>query len=340
MKTDIIDARSEEGLKKAGKLIQNGSLVAFPTETVYGLGANALDEEASAKIYKAKGRPSDNPLIVHLSSVEDVEKIAYTNKLFYEIAEAFMPGPITVILPKKDIIPSTTTGGLNTVGIRIPQDKTARSLINYSGVPIAAPSANLSGHPSATSFEHVFNDLDGRIDAIIDGGRSFIGLESTIVSVCDGSITLLRPGAITLEMLKNVRIDLKVDKAVTEMLKSNETPLAPGMKYRHYAPRAKVVLIEGEESRISAFLEERSKSANTAVICFEEDNFKDNPGAAVIGSVNDKISQAHELFALLRDFDKRADLEQIYSRVPTKDGIGLAIYNRLIKASGFTVIKL
>ena len=248
------DAIDESAIEKCAEIINRGGLVAMPTETVYGLGADATDKNAAAKIYAAKGRPSDNPLIIHIASPEDAECYAYTSPLYYKLADAFMPGPLTVILPKKDIVPSEVTGGLDTVAVRCPSHEVAHALIKESGVAIAAPSANLSGSPSPTTAEHVISDMNGRIDAIIDGGSSEIGLESTIVKLEGDTAIMLRPGAVTCDALGCVCEKVEIAAAVTELLGENERPLSPGMKYKHYAPASPLVLLEGEDSAVTNFL--------------------------------------------------------------------------------------
>ena len=324
-------------LVPAAEIIKQGGLVAFPTETVYGLGANALDGKAAEKIYRAKGRPSDNPLIVHLAFPWEAQRYCLTSRLFYRLAEVFMPGPLTVIMPKRACVPDTVTGGLDTVGIRIPSHPAAHDLIDLCGVPIAAPSANISGRPSPTAFRHVLNDLEGRVDAIIDGGESLFGVESTIIKLTDrdDTVQLLRPGAITVEMLSLICPNVTVDPAVTE--KYDGAPLAPGMKYRHYAPSQPLTVLDGDDESVYAFL----KGRKCGIICFDGD-LPFVPGLATVscGSREDGFRQAHRLFSCLRFFDGRDDVTEIYARMPARDGIGLAVFNRLIKASGFNVIKL
>ena len=340
--TKVITYPDAQGMKEAAELIKKGALVAFPTETVYGLGANALMTDAAEKVYRAKGRPSDNPLIIHLAEPSDAEKYCYTTPEFSRLAKAFMPGPLTVVMKKKDIIPSTVTGGLDTVAVRIPSHIAARELISLSGVPIAAPSANLSGRPSTTSADHVISDMLGRIDMIIDGGDCEIGLESTIVAFCgENKLKMLRPGRITLEMLESEGFEVELDKAVTEKLSEGEKPAAPGMKYRHYAPGAPVTLVDSEDEKRIAFLSEFVADSSVAIICFDEDEkIKSAPNAYIIGSKNDPEGQAHALFAMLRSFDDKKEIKQIYAPLPDKKGIGLAIFNRMLKASGYTVIKV
>ncbi len=336
MKTLIIRYEGKDSLIPAAEIIKKGGIVAFPTETVYGLGGNALDPSAASKIYAAKGRPSDNPLIVHLNKYENAGIYAHTTPLFFEIADAFMPGPITVILKKRSLIPDSVTGGLDTVGLRVPSNKIARELIELSGVPIAAPSANISGKPSPTCFEHVYHDLNGKVDAIIDGGSCDYGVESTIIKLDDKTVQLLRPGAVTLEMLSLFGDGLYVDPAVTE--KFDGTPLAPGMKYRHYAPSTPLTVLDGDDKSVYSYLSERP---DVGVICFDQDlPYLNNKFVISCGSASDTLTQARMLFECLRKMDGRNDLKHIYARMPSKVGIGLAVFNRLIKAAGFSVVTL
>lgn len=323
-----------------GKILRDGGLVAFPTETVYGLGANALDCDAAAKIYAAKGRPSDNPLIVHLARVEDAEKYCYTSELFYKLAAAFMPGPITIVMKKRECVPSTVTGGLDTVAVRVPANKWARRLIEAAGVPVAAPSANLSGKPSPTLPEHVIEDMDGRADMIICGGSCDIGVESTIVKIDDGKMTLLRPGGVTLEMLSLVG-DVTLDKAIVGKLSDGERPLAPGMKYRHYAPNTSVVLIDGSASAMREYIASAAKEKKVGVLLFDDELLKFANVNATLVSLGEHTpeAEAHSLFARLREVDLY-DCEVFFARLPDKKGIGLALYNRMIKAAGHSIVTL
>jgi L-threonylcarbamoyladenylate synthase len=324
-------------IKEGAEILRKGGLVAFPTETVYGLGADATDENAAKKIYAAKGRPSDNPLIIHIADPSDAEKYAYTSELYYKLAKAFMPGPLTVILKKKDTIPQTVTGGLDTVAVRCPSHPIARELIREAGVAIAAPSANLSGSPSPTCAEHVIRDMNGRVDAIIDGGCSEIGLESTIVKAEDGKLILLRPGAITADALRCVCEHVEISNAVTEMLKADERPLSPGMKYRHYAPTVPLVLLEGDEERVVAFMRRAQNAEKCTILCYHDESFELRGERLIdIGERDDLNEQAHRLFAALRDADE-LDCDIIYAHLPKKEGIGLALYNRLIRAAAHTV---
>ncbi len=341
--SDLASEESQISLKKAGQIIKNGGLVVFPTETVYGLGGNATDSRAAERIYAAKGRPSDNPLIIHISAPEEAEEYTYTNSIYYKIAEAFMPGPITVILKAKDSIPKTVTAGLDTVAVRCPSHPIARAFIREVGVPVAAPSANLSGSPSPTCYKHVVEDMNGRVDMIIDGGECEIGLESTIVKIeDDGSLTLLRPGAITVEDLHEVCDNVKIADAVLSALKEGEKVLSPGMKYKHYAPRAQFYLLSGDFSSRYDYLKQNCE--NSAFLCYEEeiDSFLDIiPKDMIfnIGKKADMLSQAHRLFTLLREADENKPTA-IYAALPNTDGIGLALYNRMIRAAAHRIIEL
>lgn len=339
--TDPSLPTSEEALAEAGEIIRRGGLVIFPTETVYGLGGNATDYAAAEKIYAAKGRPQDNPLIIHIATPSDAEKYCVTNETYYALASAFMPGPLTVILPKKDCIPSSVTGGLETVAVRCPSHPVANALIRAAGVPIAAPSANLSGKPSPTNAEYVMEDMDGRVDMVIDGGSSEIGLESTIVTALEeDSVTLLRPGAVTCDALTMVVGRVKVADAVTELLSENERPLSPGMKYKHYAPKTPVVLLDGAEEAFLHFIRDERQKKRCAVLCYDEEtNAIGGEALLPIGGREDLSAHAHNLFTLLRDADKLG-CDVIYAHLPPKDGLGLALYNRLIRAAAHTVKKL
>lgn len=349
MQTQIITiSENEEKLESllyfSAEVIKNGGLVVFPTETVYGLGADATNASAAKRIYSAKGRPQDNPLIIHLSDPRDAEKYAFTSETYYKLYKAFMPGPLTVIMKSKDTVPKETRGGLDTVAVRCPENKIARTLIKLSGVPIAAPSANLSGSPSPTTARHVIDDMMGRVDVIIDGGKCDFGLESTIVKIEDDeSLTLLRPGKITLDMLLSVVEDVKVADAVTSALKEGEKPLSPGMKYRHYAPKSPLVLLHGDAASAVEYIK-REGYSNIGVITYNEDVefFKSSlAGCKVLafGNRNDEITQANNLFEILRDAD-RENFDMIYAPLPRKEGVGLALYNRLIRAAAHTIINL
>lgn len=332
--------REIKDLTEAAGILRKGGLVVFPTETVYGLGGDATDGDAARKIYAAKNRPSDNPLIIHVARPEDAEKYAITSDLYYKFAKAFMPGPLTVIMPRKDTIPLSVTGGLESVAVRCPSDPIAHKLIELTGVPIAAPSANLSGKPSPTNASHVADDMDGRVDMIIDGGECDIGLESTIIMLEGERVTLLRPGGITYDALCCVHDEILISDAITSKLAENERPLSPGMKYRHYAPAAPLVLLEGKEDDIVRFLKSESKSGKCLILCYtEETGLLPSDRIIDIGSENDMSTQAKRLFSALRNADKLSP-KMIYAHLPKKDGIGLALYNRMIRASAYTIKKV
>lgn len=343
--TEIIHSPTDRDLRRAAALLCAGGLVAFPTETVYGLGASALDEAAAAKIYKAKGRPSDNPLILHLANPSQASLYAEVSLCFEKLASLFMPGPLTVILPKKPLIPDTVTGGLQTVAIRVPVHPMAHQLLTYVAGPVAAPSANRSGRPSCTNVSHVIEDMNGRIDMILDGGDCDFGLESTILlPVDDHTVKLLRPGAITVEMLEQNGFSVVLDKAVTQKLGENEQPLAPGMKYRHYAPKAEVILLDGPRERVVAYMEQQA-DADTALLLTDEmksevSGCKPDVTVLSLGKEEDRLMQAHRLFTLLRTLDEHPEIRRVYAALPATDNIGLALYNRLVKASGYTVLRL
>ena len=330
----------EPDLLRAAELLRQGGLVVFPTETVYGLGGNGLDARAAQKIYAAKGRPSDNPLILHIARPEDAEQYAYTNETYYRLAKAFMPGPLTVILPKRNCVPTATTGGLDTVAIRCPSHPVANRLIELAGIPIAAPSANLSGKPSPTSVAHVAQDMDGRVDMILDGGSCEIGLESTIVKLDGDRLTLLRPGGITYDALCMVLPNVTVAPSVTHRLAANERPLSPGMKYRHYAPNAPLILLDGEHDKVLHFLQEEQKATNCAILCYHEElTALRAQNLLPIGKRHDLSAQAKRLFSALREADATG-ADVIYAHLPPLDGLGLALYNRMIRAAAHTVKRI
>ena len=338
VKIDPIDVdASLSHLARAASIIRDGGLVIFPTETVYGLGADATSAEAAGKIYAAKGRPSDNPLIIHVSAPHEAERYAYTNDLYYRLAELYMPGPLTVILNSRPTIPDATRAGLDTVAVRCPSHPIANKLIELSGTPIAAPSANLSGSPSPTTAEHVISDMNGRIDAIIDGGSSEIGLESTIVKLEGDTAIMLRPGAVTCDALGCVCEKVEIAAAVTELLGENERPLSPGMKYKHYAPASPLVLLEGEDSAVTDFLIAAQSQENCAILCYSEEKpLLNDKNIIDVGARDDLAVQAQTLFAALRNTNSMG-VDVIYAHLPTQSGIGLALYNRLIRAASHTI---
>lgn len=345
MKTTVIkieDVKAQQSdIARAAALLREGGLVVIPTETVYGLGGDGTNPLSSKKIYAAKGRPSDNPLIIHIADPADAEKYAYTNEIYYKLAKAFMPGPLTVILPKKDTVPFETTGGLDTVAIRCPSHPVAHAIIKASGIPIAAPSANISGKPSTTAVEYVIEDFDGKVDMIIDGGACEIGLESTIVMITKtGGLILLRPGAITYDALCCVCDDVTISSTLEGTLSENERPLSPGMKYKHYAPASQLILLDGEGEKIIDFLTKEQKRCRCAILCYDEEaDLLENGLLLPIGARGDLAAHAKMLFARLRECDSLSP-DVIYAHIPDKEGLGLALYNRMIRAAAHTVLKI
>ncbi len=340
-----IDSLAKELLQKAGDIVKNGGLVAFPTETVYGLGGDALNPESSRKIYAAKGRPSDNPLIVHVASMEDVEAIVdEVPEAAYKLSKAFWPGPLTMIMNKNDKVPRETTGGLDTVAIRMPNNEIALELIRQSGGFIAAPSANTSGRPSPTVARYCVEDLSGKIEMIIDGGQVGIGLESTIVDLTSDIPMILRPGYITEDMLKEILGEVTIDRTIIDA-SSTQKPKAPGMKYRHYAPKGSLAIVQGSQSSVVAYINEQAKKAmeeGKRVGVIGTDATRNLYSADVIKSVGnreDELSIAHELFKVLREFDDE-NIDVMFSESFDESGIGQAIMNRLLKAAGHNVIVL
>lgn len=331
---------NENDIEKAGKILSEGGLVGIPTETVYGLAADALNGKAVAEIFKAKGRPMDNPLIVHIHSVEDIEKFSLA-KSFPEkakaLAEAFWPGPLTIIVPKGKNIPEEVSAGLDTVAIRLPEHPVARAIIKSANTPLAAPSANISGSPSPTTAQHVMNDMNGKIHAVLDGGHCSVGLESTVITVATDVPRLLRPGGITVEQLEAVIGEIEIDDAVLNKLQDNEKATSPGMKYKHYAPKAKVVLLKGE-----SFADFVNKNAdeNTMALCYDEDIENLTAKVYSLGGKENYEAQAQRLFDALRGIDENPNIKLVYARCPETEGVGMAVYNRLIRAAGFEVKDL
>lgn len=349
MKTQIYKVDSDNidnsVIGKAAEIIRSGGLVAFPTETVYGLGGDGLNPSASMKIYSAKGRPSDNPLILHISHISQLERlVTEIPPMAVKLAEEFWPGPLTMIFKKSDIVPKETSGGLDTVAVRFPENKIAQALITASGTPIAAPSANTSGRPSPTRASHVEFDLEGKIDMIIDGGACEFGLESTIVDVTGEVPCLLRPGSITLEMLREVLGRVDVDKAVVTKLDAGELPKAPGMKYTHYSPSADVVIVRGDRdkmvNKINELISKVDSSYKIGVIATEEnkDRYK-NCEVLVIGSIKEPQTIAANLFKMLRKCDYHK-IDKVFAEGLCEDELGLAIMNRLKKAAGYCIIDV
>ena len=321
MQTLLLPATDPITAPTAANLIMNGELVAIPTETVYGLGANGLDEKAVAKIFEAKGRPQDNPLILHICGPEQIELFCHhIPQKAYDLAEKFWPGPLTIVLPSKDIVPKCTTGGLSTVAVRCPDSDVTREIIRLSGVPIAAPSANISGKPSTTTAEHVLHDHDGRIAAVVDGGKCRVGVESTIVDLTEERPRLLRPGGITPEQLLEVLGDLVVDKAVTAQIDKDEVVKAPGMKYRHYAPQSEVVIVSGSREKAAAYIHRHFQSGDR-VLCFAEElPLYENCAPLSYGEESDISTLSAGLFAALRELDDPS-IHRVYARCPEGGGV-------------------
>ncbi len=322
----------------AAQILQTGGLVALPTETVYGLGANGLDVEAVKKIFVAKGRPQDNPLILHVAEAADMEKFCHSiPQAAYALAEKFWPGPLTMVLPARDIVPKTTTAGLSTVAVRCPDCAVTRQIIYLAGVPVAAPSANLSGKPSTTTAQHVLDDHDGKIEAVVDGGPCRVGVESTIVDLTEERPRLLRPGGVTPEQLREVLGDLVVDKAVTAQIDKDAVVKAPGMKYRHYAPECPVVIVAGSREKAAAYIQAHCTEKDR-VLCFTEElplYAGCNPLA--YGREADVNTLSAGLFAALRELDD-PKIGTVYARCPVGEGVAYAVQNRLKKAAAFRIV--
>lgn len=338
MQTRYLPAEDPRTPLVAAEIIKNGGLVAIPTETVYGLGANGLDEAAVAKIFEAKGRPQDNPLILHLSGAEQIEQFCHhIPQKAYDLAEKFWPGPLTIVLPAKDTVPKRTTGGLSTVAVRCPDCEVTRQIIRLAGVPLAAPSANISGKPSTTTAEHVRHDHDGRIDAIVDGGSCRVGVESTIVDLTEERPRLLRPGGIGPEELLEVLGDLVVDKAVTAQVDKDAVVKAPGMKYRHYAPQEPVVIVSGSREKAAAYIRAHFEPGDR-VLCFEEElPLYEGCNPLSYGQEADVNTLSAGLFAALRELDNPS-IHQVYARCPVGGGVAYAVQNRLKKAAAFHIV--
>ncbi len=335
---------TQNELDQAAAILREGGLVGIPTETVYGLGANGLNEQAVKNIFAAKGRPQDNPLILHIPDVSWLERYCKDIPLTaYQLAEAYWPGPMTMILYHKELVPDAVTAGLDTVGMRCPAHKLCRDIIAAAGVPVAAPSGNTSGRPSPTTAQHMLEDMDGKIEAIVDGGPCAVGVESTIIDLTCNPPRLLRPGGITLEQLRDVLGEVDVDPAVTRLLGAGEKPKAPGMKYRHYAPKAPVTVVTGDPKRSAEYIAAHAQSED-GIICFDEflPLFTGRSSARPVmdlGPAGDKEEQARHIFDALRSFD-HTSVPAIWAQCPDTSGIGLAIANRLNKAAGFHIIEV
>lgn len=343
METQVVQVldlqRDQKNIAAAATLLREGGLVVLPTETVYGIGANALDPMAVVKIFKAKGRPQDNPLIVHIARLEDITQLVTefppTAKA---LAERFWPGPLTIILRKSSLVPGAVSAGLDTVAVRMPSHPVARAIISQSGVPVAAPSANLSGSPSPTTAQHCIFDLSGQVDMIVDSGWCSVGVESTVVTLAGDVPRLLRPGAVTPEQLRQVLGEIEVDAAVAHKHDDSRPAASPGMKYKHYAPRARLVLVHGSLEKFTEYVHSNNTDGVFALV-FDEDKTKLHMPCVSYGSQHSPQQQARRLFSALRELDVQ-DAAQVFARAPSTAGMGLAVYNRLLRAASFEEIYL
>ena len=339
MQTELLDASCSGSIDKAGQILRNGGLVGIPTETVYGLAANALDGSAVAKIFAAKGRPMDNPLIVHISEFSQMDQLVeQVTDPAKKLAQNFWPGPLTMILPKSNLIPDAVSAGLPTVAVRFPSHPVAKKVIDAAGVPLAAPSANTSGKPSPTLASHVMEDMAGKIEAVLDGGPCSVGVESTVVTLATDPPRLLRPGGITLEELRSVLGNVEMDQAVLNPLKEGVKASSPGMKYKHYSPKANVILVEGSFEQYQNYVNSQ-KADGVMALCYETEGKSLEVPSVSYGGEEDYREQARELFDALRELDEK-NAHTVYARCPKPEGVGLAVYNRLIRAAGFEVIRL
>ena len=339
MKTKLLPA-SEESINLACELLRNGEIVGVPTETVYGLAGDARDKEAIKKIFEAKGRPSDNPLIVHISNMNMLKNlVSHISEDAQMLANAFWPGPLTIIMPKSNFVCDEVTAGLNSIGIRMPANKTALEIIEKSKIPFAAPSANLSGKPSPTTAQAVYDDMNGKIPLIIDNGECDTGVESTVISILNDVPTILRPGIITKEDIEKVlNKKVLIAKAITEDIDTNSKILSPGMKYKHYSPNAEVIILKGSLEKFINFIKTNNES-NCFAMCFDGEESQIPVPTISYGAKEDAKSQAHNLFKVLRNLDKQ-NAKKVYVRCPNSTGISLAVYNRLIRSAGFKIINL
>ena len=335
LKLDLNQSEYQNSINTAAEILRNGGVVGMPTETVYGLAASAYDNSAIAKVFEAKGRPQDNPLIVHISDMEMLSDVAEDiPEIVYTLAENFWPGPLTMVLHRTEKIAESVSAGLLTVAVRMPSNPIALDVIKTSGLPLAAPSANVSGRPSPTSANHVINDLDGKIDAVLMGEDSDYGVESTVITLVGETPILLRPGAVTYEQLLRFLPNLEIADAVLNELKSGDKAESPGMKYKHYAPKTTTFLVEGED-----FADFVNKQENAVAVCFAEEASDIKIPKLIYGNRNDKLSLAHSIFGVLREVDKFG-AERVFIHAPEKEGVGLAVYNRLIRAAAFKVINI
>lgn len=344
MTTKLLN-NTKQDIATAGKLLKDGELVAIPTETVYGLAADALNGEAVANIFKAKGRPMDNPLIVHISDLSQVDDlVAFVPPVLEDLAKAFWPGPLTVIMEKSDLIPDEVSAGLDTVAIRMPSHPVARAIIKAAGTPLAAPSANTSGMPSPTTAAHVLHDMDGKIAAVVDGGPCEVGVESTVLTLCTRVPRILRPGRVTPEDLFDVLGEVEVDDAVLGQLAEGAVAASPGMKYKHYSPKAEVYIVDGSAEGFAKYVNEKvaeraAEEAAVAALVFDGEEDLVNCVTLPFGAEDDSLGQAEHLFDDLRRADELG-VSDIYVRCPSAEGVGLAVMNRLLRAAEFRIINV
>lgn len=342
METKVLKP-TPEAIREAADALRCGELVGIPTETVYGLGAHALDESAVRKIFAAKGRPADNPLIVHVAKLEDAEPLCYISDTARALADRFCPGPLTIIMPRKPVVPNVVTANLETVAVRVPAHPVAQALLRECGLPVAAPSANTSGKPSPTTAQHVYHDMNGKLPIILDGGESQVGLESTVITLAGDIPTVLRPGGITPEMLLEVLPEVRVADSVLRPLKAGEKALSPGMMYKHYAPGGVLTMVKGEAQNVQRVCRQLYAAAKangkTACILAFDEHLSAYEGMEVlsIGCLADPETVSHKLFAVLRQLDEEA-IDLMFSEVLPAEGLGLAIMNRLSRAAGFRTI--
>lgn len=340
MQTQYLDGLGQrrQAVNTAARLLREGGVVAIPTETVYGLAADALNPDAVERIFLAKGRPQDNPLIVHIADFADMQAlVAAVDPRARALAEAFWPGPLSIVQPKAAIIPAAVSAGLSTVAIRMPAHPVAREIIAAAACPLAAPSANRSGRPSPTTAQHVLTDLNGRIDAVVDAGSCTVGVESTVISLAGEMPCLLRPGGVTLAQLEAVLGAVEVDPAVNAYVAQDAVVSSPGMKYQHYAPRAKVTLVHGSLEAFAAFA--KQQPPDTVAMCFHGEEAALPIAALPYGKQNDPAGQAQQLFAALREADAQG-AKFVLVRAPKREGVGLAVYNRLLRAAAFREVTL
>ena len=339
MKTLVLD---EQQIQTAADILKNGGVVGIPTETVYGLAADALNGAAVAKIFQAKGRPMDNPLIVHIADFADIGRFRLVREVpesAKALAKAFWPGPLTMIMKRTDAVPPEVSAGLDTVAIRFPAHPVAQAIIRAADTPLAAPSANLSGSPSPTTARHVLNDMNGKIDAVLDGGASEVGVESTVITLAEGVPRVLRPGGVTVEMLREVLGAVEVDDAVLHQLREGAKAASPGMKYKHYAPRANVVLLKGSDEAYLNYVNAHAEEGVCALCC-DEDLLSLSVKTVSLGRRGDELTHARHLMIRRPQRSTLVPYPTVYSRLPATEGVGLAVYNRLIRAAGFEVIDL